>query len=220
MSRFVYISTFNFSYSIIAKIRRSHQKREPFISLDYVLEVKQRCKLKHVQKICFWFLHGDPQERVLNWSGPYFTWYIWTHALEITDSSIKIWISLIYIWAGKKCHQWRPVVSEKGLKAYHERQEAETKQKDWRKLSKNLWFNIWRLEVVKKDVDVKVKVFMMFLIHSFPKEIFFFGKERPILTVIPWKACWNVKAFIKCYNSGKKKSLKCESRLLCYVLSK
>ena len=29
--------------------------------------------------------HGDPQKRVLNWSGPYFTWYIWTHALEITD---------------------------------------------------------------------------------------------------------------------------------------
>ena len=29
--------------------------------------------------------NGDPQERVLNWSGPYFTWYIWTHALEITD---------------------------------------------------------------------------------------------------------------------------------------
>ena len=22
---------------------------------------------------------------MLNWSGPYFTWYIWTHALEITD---------------------------------------------------------------------------------------------------------------------------------------
>ena len=29
--------------------------------------------------------NGDPQERVLKWSGPYFTWYIWTHALEITD---------------------------------------------------------------------------------------------------------------------------------------
>ena len=29
--------------------------------------------------------NGDPHERVLNWSGFYFTWYIWTHALEITD---------------------------------------------------------------------------------------------------------------------------------------
>ena len=33
--------------------------------------------------------HGDPQERVLNWSGPYFTWYIWTHALEIADYVLR-----------------------------------------------------------------------------------------------------------------------------------
>ena len=32
-----------------------------------------------------YFGNGDPQESVLNLSGPYFTWYIWTHALEITD---------------------------------------------------------------------------------------------------------------------------------------
>ena len=30
-------------------------------------------------------IFSSSQERVLNWSGPYFTWCIWTHALEITD---------------------------------------------------------------------------------------------------------------------------------------
>ena len=50
----------------------------------------------HFFSFSYWD-NGDPQERVLKWSGLISTWYIWTHALEIVDyQEVKPNIQIIF----------------------------------------------------------------------------------------------------------------------------
>ena len=53
----------------------------------------------------FCMFYGDPQERVFKLVCPYFTWLIWTHALEDPHSA-KIWRGIITpLWTGMRIAQ-------------------------------------------------------------------------------------------------------------------